>query len=295
MTEKRAKFSPNVIFLTISVLTHILIFTSILLSKEPARPVRPEIVEVEFSPPPPPPPPENTPPPPVVKQIVEQKDRVNDEKDKDAKFLSQFDQKVIKQTRAENSGKFNNTPAGGGVQKQQKVAKDNKKQTKSAEEKGELPSLKDLSPQFSPNKGEAAQTAETAGQATATDDYLKDVQKGLQTVLSTREFVYYSYYARIKAQISQYWEPNVRERVKIIYRTGRTIASAHDRVTQLLIVLDSSGELIRVEILGQSGVQDLDNAAVEAFKNAAPFPNPPKGMIEKDGTIKIRWDFILES
>jgi TonB family protein len=292
MSDKRRKFSPIVVFFIISILTHVSIFLSILLSKEPARLTPPEIVEVNYIEPPPPTP---KAPPPVVHQIVEQKERLNDEKDKDAKYLSQFDQKVIKETRTENSGKFNNTVAGGASPSRQKNAKDEKKQTKSAEEKGELPTLRDLSPQFSPTQGDTAKPAETAGEAPATDDYLKDVQKGIQTILSTREFVYYSYYARIKAQISKYWEPNVRERVKIIYRTGRSIASAHDRVTQLLIVLNSEGELIRVEVLGQSGVQDLDNAAVEAFRSAAPFPNPPKGMIEKDGTVKIRWDFILES
>lgn len=293
MSEKRSKISPIVVFLFISVLTHISAFVALLLSKEPPRLTPPEIVEVSYLQPPPPP--VEKVPPPIVHQIVEQKDRINDEKDKDAKFLSAFDQKVIKETKAENSGKFNNTPAGGASQAKEQT-KDTKKQVKQAtEEKGELPTLRDLSPQFTPTPGDAAQPAEKVGEATSTDDYLKDMQKGIQTLLSTREFVYYSYYARIKQQISQYWEPSVRERVKIIYRTGRSIASAHDRITQLLIVLNSNGELVRVEVLGQSGVHDLDDAAVEAFRNAAPFPNPPKGMIDKDGLVKIRWDFILES
>jgi TonB family protein len=87
----------------------------------------------------------------------------------------------------------------------------------------------------------------------------------------------------------------VREKVKIIYRQGRSIASAKDRVTQVLVTLDSKGELIKVDILSPSGVEALDAAAVEAFRAAAPFPNPPKGMVEPDGTIKIRWDFVLEA
>ena len=116
----------------------------------------------------------------------------------------------------------------------------------------------------------------------------------MKTLLSKREFVYYSYYARIKEAIRQHWEPDVREKVKIIYRQGRSIASAKDRVTQVLVVLNGKGELMRVEVLGQSGVDQLDNAAVEAFRAASPFPNPPKGMIESDGTVKIRWDFVLE-
>jgi TonB family protein len=63
----------------------------------------------------------------------------------------------------------------------------------------------------------------------------------------------------------------------------------------VIIHLNDQGVLIRVQVVGQSGVSDLDDAAVEAFKAAAPFPNPPKGIVDGDGTIKIRWDFVLES
>jgi protein TonB len=50
-----------------------------------------------------------------------------------------------------------------------------------------------------------------------------------------------------------------------------------------------------VQVVSDSGVRDLDQAAVEAFQEAAPFPNPPSGIVDSDGTIKIRWDFILEA
>jgi protein TonB len=76
---------------------------------------------------------------------------------------------------------------------------------------------------------------------------------------------------------------------------GRTIASVEDRLTKVIIILDQKGTLIKVQVLDGSGVQDLDDAAVEAFRAAAPFPNPPKGIIDPDGTIKIRWDFVLEA
>jgi protein TonB len=52
---------------------------------------------------------------------------------------------------------------------------------------------------------------------------------------------------------------------------------------------------MRVQVVGESGVKDLDDAAVEAFRAAEPFPNPPKGIVDADGTIKINWDFILEA
>src|SRR5262249_17360268 len=157
-------------------------------------------------------------------------------------------QRVIQQTKAERSGKFMNTALGGkpdegrkdGDKQQKKIAKEKDH----PREEGELPELKDLAPKFSMNPGPKAPENEKPGDPSQTDDYLKDVNTGMQTLLSTREFVYYSYYARIKEAIRQHWEPDVREKVKIIYRQGRTIASARDRVTQVLVTLDGKGELL---------------------------------------------------
>ncbi|MGZ3722892.1 MAG: energy transducer TonB family protein [Bdellovibrionales bacterium] len=294
---------PVVAFLLLSLLVHFGLFISFIFSKTTPPPPRPTQVEVEFVEPPPEPQKQvrvKAPPVQSTDQIVEQKDKINEEVDPNTRFLSQNNQKVIKQTKAERSGKFKNTALGGkpdegkvdGDKKEKKVSEEEKVKPK---EKGELPDLKDLSPKFSLSPGPKAPDSEKNGDPSQSDDYLKDVNTGMQTLLSTREFVYYSYYARIKEAIRQHWEPNVREKVKIIYRQGRNIASAKDRVTQVLVTLNDKGELIKVEVLTQSGVEQLDNAAVEAFKAASPFPNPPKGMVEPDGTIKIRWDFVLEA
>lgn len=235
----------------------------------------------------------------VIDQIVEQKKQLNDEKDEKTHFLSAFNQKVIRETRAEKSGQFSNTAEGGkpteGQRDGDKTSENNEKIKTKALERGELPDLKDLTPKFALEPGPQGPQLDKDGNPSQTDDYLKEVNRGMQTLLSTREFVYYAYYSRIKESLRQHWEPTVREKVKIIYRTGRNIASAKDRITQVLVILNSNGELLRIEVLSASGVTDLDAAAVEAFQNASPFPNPPKGMVEKDGTIKIRWDFVLEA
>ena len=80
-----------------------------------------------------------------------------------------------------------------------------------------------------------------------------------------------------------------------MFKQGRTIASDQDKITRLLIILSTRGTLVKVQVVSDSGVRDLDEAAVEAYRSAAPFPNPPQGIIDPDGTVKIRWDFILES
>jgi len=233
----------------------------------------------------------NTPP---KEQVVEQDKQLNDEKPIDSRFLSKFDQVVRKEMRAEKSGAFTNTAIAGVEKAGEKEAPKDKKKSK-MREKGDLPSLKDLSPQFSMTPKSKEVVDGKAGDPSQSDDYLKEVDKGMQTLLSTREFVYYSYYQRIKEALRQHWEPTVKQKVKIMYRKGRQLAAAQDRITQIVITLTSQGELERVEVIGQSGIADIDDAAIEAFKQAAPFPNPPKGIVEKDGRIRIRWDFILEA
>lgn len=302
--------SATAIFLLISLFVHftVLLVFYVVPAFKPAA--KPEPVQVEYIPAD-----ELTPPSEDAQnanrkhrpdklqdQIVEQQKQLNDEVPEDSRFLSAFNQKVVKQTRAERNDKFNNTAQGGqpdeGSKEGEKDAQakvDEPERNKRDRQAGELPALKDLMPKFALTPGPKAPKMDENGNPSATDDHLKDVQNGLQTLLSTREFVYYAYYARIKEALRQHWEPNVREKVKIIYRQGRTIASANDRVTQVMVTLNKNGELIKVEVLTQSGVESLDGAAVDAFREAAPFPNPPKGMVEADGTVKIRWDFVLEA
>lgn len=235
------------------------------------------------------------------RQVVEQSEKpLNDEVPEDTKYLSQYNQRVVKETKAQNTGKFTNAAKPGqqsaGQQQKPQQQKPQQKVTKS-ERSGTMPLLKDLTPQFmaTPKPILEEQEVKQAGEESQTSDHLKDVQADIQTLLNTREFKYATYYHRIRDQIRQYWEPSIREKVKKIFAQGRTLASTQDRITRVMVILDKNGALVRVKILGQSGVQDFDDAATEAFKAAEPFPNPPDGMIEQDGTIKILWDFVLEA
>jgi len=235
-------------------------------------------------------------------QLIEQDERrANDETPEEARFMGRHNQSVVKETRAKNHGDFTNAAGGGPTQK--KTLSQNQKpppqKGKTKQEDGTLPSLSALNPKFdfSPSRRHEALAQETpsGGPQSATNDYLKDVDVSIETMLNSREFVYYSYYQRIRSQIRQHWEPSIRAKVRSIFAQGRSIASTKDHVTRVIIVLNKQGELIKVQVVGQSGVKDLDDAAVEAFRAAQPFPNPPKGIVDNDGTIKINWDFILEA
>lgn len=230
----------------------------------------------------------------IENQIVEQDEKaLNKERPDDQAFLSAADQKVAKQTQALNHGDFQN------------LKSKNTKAGKPVETKKSTPKLDQLLAAYDPMAAgmkkqeektkQEAEAAQKGGDVSQTSDYLKNVDQGIETLLNTREFKYYTYYNRIRKQLSQYWEPKVKEKVNTMFQQGRKIASAQDRTTKLLIVLDSTGTLVNVQVLSDSGVRDLDDAAIESFRAAAPFPNPPKGIIETDGTVKIRWDFVLET
>lgn len=228
-------------------------------------------------------------------QIVEQDQKpVNNELDPNAKYLSQFNQKVVKETRAAKTEAFKNT-GGKGITQGQNAKPVENKFTAQPQNKGEGGFKLD---KFKPQVDWAAMAEKNVGgdgrDVSSTTDYLKDHEKGPQTTLSTREFLYYTYFKRIKSQIQQYWEPNIKKKIAKIMKSGRKIAS-EDRITKLVIILNEEGNLTRVQVIHDSGITDLDDAAIEAFKSAAPFPNPPTGLIESDGTVKIRWDFVLEA
>lgn len=303
--------------LIVSVAVHLsLLLTTVYLPKIFQPPSR-ETVEVTFAEPAPPAvkllPKRPSKIPLIKQQVVEQDERpVNAETPKNAKYLSAHNQVVKKQTVAEQLGAFKNrseknSKGDGGSPK---LSLDNLKPkldfSKLVEQKHEQErelerTLDENAIRVSQQKNQQKEAQNTNKPGTSgadssqTNDYLKDVEKGSETLLSTREFVYYSFYSRIRRQLNQHWGGKVREKLMKIIKEGRSIASNDDKVTRLMITLNRKGQLVKVQVLSDSGIRDLDDAAIEAFQEAAPFPNPPAGIVDADGTIKIRWDFILEA
>ncbi len=236
-----------------------------------------------------------------TKQIVEQDKSINDEKPTKEAYLSAHDQAVQKQTVAQEHGEFRNAKAVHSVAASK--ASGHKQSEAKPQQQAILRDLMGTSPiamlkrqeERDRQSGEGGTGARAGADASRTSDYVKDADKSNETMLNTREFRYYTYYQRIRRQLSQYWEPRVHDKLTKMFQQGRRIASDQDHVTKLLIVLNDHGVLVKVQVLSESGVADLDDAATDAFKDAAPFPNPPKGIVEQDGTVKIRWDFVLES
>jgi len=253
-----------------------------------------------------------------AQQIVEQEDKHQDDEPANpkAKYLSVHNQTVQKETVAANHGEFQNKKMsssaeagkkGDGRPLQQAVTQETQTQESLSKELFDgfdsnavlQEKIKKHQAQQEAGLGQGSQADSNDGKgadASRTNDYLKDVDQGVETLVNAREFKYYSYYNRIRRQLAQHWEGRVREKLTKMFKEGRSPASSgEDRITKLMITLNDQGTLVRVQVMSDSGIRDLDEAAVEAFRAAAPFPNPPKGIIDTDGTVKIRWDFVLES
>ncbi len=121
-------------------------------------------------------------------------------------------------------------------------------------------------------------------------DHVEDVDEGEGTFLNTREWKYAGYFNRMKQAVAASWDPHT----PLAQRdpTGSRFAYK-DRITVLQVTLDDQGGLAGLAVRRSSGVDFLDQAALDAFRKAQPFPNPPHGLAE-NGAIQFTFGFYLE-
>ena len=122
-------------------------------------------------------------------------------------------------------------------------------------------------------------------------DYLKDVDDGDATALNSKKWKHAPFFNRVKRQVADQWHP---EMVYVRHDPNGNVYGVKDRVTVLRIHLLPDGKLAGWTVLQSSGVDFLDDEAIDAFKKAAPFPNPPKDLVESDGQIHFNFAFIFE-
>jgi TonB family protein len=234
-------------------------------------------------------------------QIVESEQADNSQIPEKADKLGEKNQVVSKETKARAVGSFQKgspIPQRGGQGRQQLKLSDlrpSKQNEFTPPTKAEIEGWQKLA-RNEPLPSEPVAGTEGAGaEAAASSDYLKDIAEGDRTLLTTKEFVYFGYYRRIRERLEVAWNRNLRATVENVFRGGRQLSSNQDYVTGVIVALDGQGQVIGVQVLRNSGSRDLDQAAVDAFNKAGPFPNPPAGLVDEKGQIKIRWDFALLS
>lgn len=237
------------------------------------------------------------------RQIVQSEESAEKEKVENA-FLSDKDRKFDRQTVAKNIDSFKNAALGNAnfqqsaqKEKASKSKKQSRKDIKLADigfEAGDpLPREVTRSPASEAIKG--LENGDPLSQGlSATNDYVEDVTLGDFTHLNTVEYKFYGFFHRIRQKLEQFWGKSIQEKANSIFRQGRRLPASENLITSLQVTLNSRGEIVAVKIMGTSGVKELDDAAIESFNQAGPFPNPPKDLLV-NGKAVIEWGFVLKS
>ncbi|MGZ3768358.1 MAG: energy transducer TonB family protein [Bdellovibrio sp.] len=219
----------------------------------------------------------------VVRQtIVPEKLKAPDDETL-AKFLSEKKQRVREETQAAKSGmtanRSNLTLAG----------QDKKTKTDNIKERLN----KDGYQSVDISRGLQEMNQFEQGTSTIGESMPKEMKVGSFTALNTDRYLFYTFYARMEELIRYRWESKVQQAIH--HFDSRTLIQASDRnwVTQVEFLLDKNGILRQALVMKESGILPFDSAAINAFKEAKVFPNPPAEMVEDDGYIHIKFSFTV--
>jgi protein TonB len=237
------------------------------------------------------------------RQIVQSEDSESTEKPKTPAYLSDKDRSFDRETMAKNVDIFKRAALGDASLTQKADQK------KSAHKKKALQDLKLADVGFEagdpmPKEVTRAPASEShkgiqngdpfSHGLSATNDYVEEVTLGDFTHMNTVEYKFYGFYHRIRQKLEQFWGKSIQEKAENMFRAGRRLPASENLITSLQVKLNEKGEIVGVKILGASGVKELDDAAIESFNQAGPFPNPPKDLLV-NGTATIEWGFVVNS
>lgn len=123
-------------------------------------------------------------------------------------------------------------------------------------------------------------------------DDLRDVEEGEATLLDSKRWKYASFFNRVRDQVAREWHPEPIHKAR---DPDGSVYGTTTRVTTLGISLLPDGSLARVVLVHPSGADHLDEEAIRAVRAAAPFPNPPAGLVDRrSGRIEFTFGFIFE-
>ncbi len=212
-------------------------------------------------------------------QMVEQTEAPVDKllevkpEEKEADFLSEKTVRVKEESQARNSGAT--------VNKSPRPLKTVVKRQKSQNET--------LGSQPHTNTSEAPQW--NPGFSANDDALPANIRIGDFTALNTDAHLFYTFFARIKDQIRYRWVARVENAIETTKLGELKNRNQSTWQTYVEVVLDKEGRYLGATVMKPSGLPGFDKAAVLAFRDGAPFPNPPRELVKNDGKIYLEYAF----
>lgn len=229
---------------------------------------------------------------PQIVRDVTPPENVIDDNNEEARFLSAQRRRVLLETQSRESGLTQNSPLKPLPHDSwlRKFAQNN--EAGNPQERQNESSPDGFRPIPLPSPGQMRQAFEGAPSTTG-ERLPDDVSLGEFTALNTDRFKYYSFYARIEELVRFRWEQGLRRAIET-FPMNQVASLSRDRwTTQVEFWLTSEGRFHSAHIHRESGLRRFDVAAVNAFREAAVFPNPPAELVEEDGMIRVQYSFTV--
>lgn len=221
--------------------------------------------------------------------------RPQDESDEPARFVSRSRQRVIAETQARETGLTQNNPSAPAARSWLRERESQQRQNRpNARALAESIALDGITPVPRPRREEETADWMNFRPSTVGERLPEDVSLGSITALNTDQFRFYSFFSRIEELVRFRWEEGLRRSIEAYSRQPVRSQGRGPWTTRVQFTLAEDGRLLSSRILQESGLQRFDLAAIQAFRDAAVFPNPPKELVSKDGTIKIDYAFSVQ-
>jgi TonB family protein len=113
------------------------------------------------------------------------------------------------------------------------------------------------------------------------NDYLPEIASADKTALNAHEFLFAAYINRVSQYVSFFAD-------QTLANARPDIAVRRPKYTVVLnVLIGADGQLRAAEVIEPCGVPAFDEAVQEAFRMAAPFPDPPEAGLNRDGLFNI--------
>ena len=263
------KFTP----LLISIFLHAVIMFIVVNAPQEKKPEEPQVivqlVELEI---------------PEEREIVFENDVKETEKPKDSKRFGQKNVKVEKETLAQKAAEF----------VRQSKKKQSKSKNKSKKRKIKLSDLKpksyleDMLNRLEKIEQKEFEEEYGDGNLVNFSNFNDKIENGPITALNTEEFVYFSFYKRLRDRLEPSWQMMVRQAGHVLHKTS------HIKIkSEILIKVNKKGEIIDSKIVKRSGNDYADFIAEEAMTQLRILNNPPEGIFGGKKYLYIKYGFII--
>lgn len=128
-----------------------------------------------------------------------------------------------------------------------------------------------------------------SGQSQLEYNLPKEIPYGEITALDTDTHIYGVFYKRVVDLFYFRWTQKLDSTWNRLSSERKRFLSGQTWLTEVEITLNSDGVYLSGLIKSPSGFAPFDQAAITAFQSAQVFPNPPRGKIEPDGKVRLKY------